>query len=782
LDNNFYNKNYLKKDTLLNKKYIIEKVIGAGGFGVTYLAHLKNSIDSKYSIKEFLPINIAYRDPDYNYINVVEGRFQDFEKDRNLFRNEFENLEKIKSEYGIIPPVEYFEENKTNYIVTEFKKCITFSDYISMNKGKLNLEKALDIIFPLMDIVENIHSKFKMYHKDIRPENILIENNTNNVFLIDFGIAFQDIGNHSQNITVKISDGYSPLEQYKNESFSHGPWMDVYSIAATLYKALTGKRVSSVFDRIDISFPDYSKKILAMPSEKGIKIHTEIEEVLKIALEINYQKRFQSIKVFKEALITSIETTKNGVYDLAYLEYKKITKLNPPSILMRLLYKNAQMKDSKNDLLIKFEEFEHLKGKSYYEMQDLLFTAMSIDKENKIFTSTEDFKKILDIVNYNINDKIYKSAKHKYKKITGKELPTPLKRYYHIKETGHDILNLSNKYKLKKTTKYSLKRALNINTNERYKDIREYSANLKLSYYNYLINNINIFFKKQIKNKKLLISLFLALIISFVIIYYISNKTTSYENKIIFINTKPELTVKLQEIFSEIDSNIIVCSESEYKKIYENKTFKVVKMLDESDILEEKNKNIYYNVESTKCIENFIANKDSEISFIKTLTNDKIDVITSENIIAIPFAIEGFGMIYNKNNINSDLSTFKISMFKEYSNGITRENFLDDLKMLKDSSNPSITILPLDWLYGRHYISLGLIGDNKKSFINTYKDDKTQLEDYPTFYNLLSFYEEILNYNFLSDDIKYSDYNVFGGGFLYPPNDAEIKRFCNQFS
>jgi serine/threonine protein kinase len=214
--------------------YELERVLGQGGFGITYLAHDHN-LDLPVAIKEYLPIDVAQRRSDAS----VRPRTQPFderyrwglerfiEEARTLARFDHPNIVRVQS---------VFEANDTAYMVMRYEQGENLGTLLD-RRGTLGQDELLRVLLPIVDGLERVHEA-GFIHRDIKPENIHIRADGSPV-LLDFGSARFAPG-RSRAMTVLVAPGYAPLEQYDGEARTQGPWTDIYGLAATAYRAMAG--------------------------------------------------------------------------------------------------------------------------------------------------------------------------------------------------------------------------------------------------------------------------------------------------------------------------------------------------------------------------------------------------------------------------------------------------------------------------------------------------------------------------------------------------------------
>ena len=232
----------LKRGAILrHNTYRIERILGQGGFGITYLA-TDLSLDRLVAIKEFFPKDYCDRVGDTSQISLGTSSSSDFvSRLKAKFLKEARNIAKL-DHHGIIKIHAAFEENNTAYYVMDFIDGETLSDKIK-REGPLSMNKALEYIKKVANALDYIHRQ-KINHLDLKPANIMIRKSDDSPILIDFGLSkqYDSDGNQTSTTPTGISHGYAPLEQYNDGGVREfSPQTDIYSLAATLFYLLTGK-------------------------------------------------------------------------------------------------------------------------------------------------------------------------------------------------------------------------------------------------------------------------------------------------------------------------------------------------------------------------------------------------------------------------------------------------------------------------------------------------------------------------------------------------------------
>jgi serine/threonine protein kinase len=278
--------------TVLVEKYVLGRVLGQGGFGITYLAW-DLLLNRKLAIKEYFPQEICSRSRDERTVQPLSQRaLEDFQYGLSKFVEEGQNLARFRDYPGIVSLLEFFEANGTAYIVMAYMEGMTFKQYLEDHGGKIGFDAARAILEPVMDALREVH-RVGMLHRDISPDNIYL-NTDHQVKILDFGSTRYAMKEQSHGLTVIFKPGYAPLEQYATHG-KQGPWTDVYAVGATFYRALTGKAPSGAPDRSE-------HDDLIPPSRLGVAILPSSEAALLKALAVRVEARFKTIKDFQDAV------------------------------------------------------------------------------------------------------------------------------------------------------------------------------------------------------------------------------------------------------------------------------------------------------------------------------------------------------------------------------------------------------------------------------------------------------------------------------------------------
>lgn len=297
--------------TILNTHYVIGRCLGAGGFGVTYLAKDLN-LGLTVAIKEYFPSCWAYRRKNTQEVCALPDQKWAYEHGKEEFLREGQRLAKLEDLPHIVDIYGFFEENGTSYLVMRYLEGKTLEELVrSSEKGRLELNDLLPLLLPLMENIDRMHRKFEqddqpplvedpdqmqkkwMLHRDITPGNIMFSRGK--LWLIDFGSARQVMGDKS--VSALVSLGFAPVEQFSRKN--QGPYTDVYAMAATIYYCITGKKPQDAASRAvddQLLFPG------ELPDDVDPHITKEQSDALRHAMAIQYGQRTPTMAAFIKEL------------------------------------------------------------------------------------------------------------------------------------------------------------------------------------------------------------------------------------------------------------------------------------------------------------------------------------------------------------------------------------------------------------------------------------------------------------------------------------------------
>lgn len=284
----------LPSHTLLYNRYLLVKMLGAGGFGITYMA-LDKLLNRTVAIKEFFVQQMMFRDNSMTFSVTVSKSTENLERvyriSRRKFVDEARTLANLEHVPGIVRVHDLFEENETVYMVMEYLSGMTLKSFVKKH-GKMSFSDLLGRMNPMLDSLHELH-QHGIFHRDISPDNIMMSE-SGALVLFDFGGA-KISDNDGESSIILVKSGYSPLEQFQAGSVV-GPWIDIYALAATIYYCITGVVPPESIKRVN------TPNLLKRPSELGASLNKEQETVLLKAMSLRHGERYQTIPEFKQAL------------------------------------------------------------------------------------------------------------------------------------------------------------------------------------------------------------------------------------------------------------------------------------------------------------------------------------------------------------------------------------------------------------------------------------------------------------------------------------------------
>lgn len=272
----------------MRERFCISRVLGAGGFGITYRAQDKEKQIS-CAIKEYFPQEWAVRCQNSAAIEPRDVRCSYlYQHGLEVFVNEAKILYELQDDDVVVDVFHFFQENNTAYIVMEYVDGMNLAVYAGKKEQLFPVEELEEIIKKVAGALAKIH-KLGLLHRDVSPDNIMIDT-SGNVKLIDFGATRQYAFDETTDMSVVVKPGFAPVEQYSRTG-RQGPWTDVYALAATYYYLLTGKKPLTAVDR---SAGSRMKTIQQIRPE----VQNHISRAIEKALALDYSKRTQSMEEF----------------------------------------------------------------------------------------------------------------------------------------------------------------------------------------------------------------------------------------------------------------------------------------------------------------------------------------------------------------------------------------------------------------------------------------------------------------------------------------------------
>lgn len=293
----------LRPGTIMEKRYRIERVIGEGGFGITYEA-VNEKIELTVAIKEFYCRDYTKRNvEESDQIGITAATEESFEKAKKRFLQEAKILSGFNNETAIVKILDYFEENGTAYIVMNYLFGTPLDKYIQQH-GAMPWREALQKFGPLIETLERVHNR-GVIHRDISPANIMVLEN-GDLCLLDFGSAKDRFIEEGENVTTIFSkQGYTPIEQYARNG-QLGAWTDVYALSAVIYECLTGTHPPDSVQRA--IYDEYETM-----RDKKIEAPAELDTLLKKGLAVRVEGRYSNmgeLRVAVDALLAEAKSKK----------------------------------------------------------------------------------------------------------------------------------------------------------------------------------------------------------------------------------------------------------------------------------------------------------------------------------------------------------------------------------------------------------------------------------------------------------------------------------------
>jgi hypothetical protein len=271
-------------------EYRLEGVLGAGGFGMTYLGR-DTHLEKLVAIKEYLPTDLVVRALDGSIMPITSELQAEYQWGLERFIQEARTLARFSHPH-IVRVNRYFQANGTGYMVMDYEKGESL--YQMLKRGLRPDEARLKgILLPLLDGLKAVHAA-GFLHRDIKPSNIFVRESGSPV-LIDFGAARHAVGGATRSLTAVLTPGYAPLEQYSSDGHQ-GPWSDIYAMAGVIYRALVDDNPPDAVSRTKAdTLPGKLARARGRVSEPFL-------EAVEWALALDEKERPQSVQEWQQAL------------------------------------------------------------------------------------------------------------------------------------------------------------------------------------------------------------------------------------------------------------------------------------------------------------------------------------------------------------------------------------------------------------------------------------------------------------------------------------------------
>ncbi len=276
------------------QEFVLEKLVGIGGFGIVYRAN-DTLLGRSVAIKEYMPTSMASRQ-DGATVNVRSRAYtQDFESGKRSFINEARMLAKFKHS-ALIEVFRFWEQNGTAYMATPFYEGQTLKEKLQTeNAPAADQSYILKILHPILDALETMHLQ-QVFHRDISPDNIMVLPDGRPI-LLDLGAARKVLEGGSQALTVMVKPGYAPIEQYADDAtVKQGPWTDIYALGAVIHFAITGKAPPPAASRL------LKDAMPRLQDREAVGFSSEFLAAADAALRVRPEDRPQTIAEFRKLL------------------------------------------------------------------------------------------------------------------------------------------------------------------------------------------------------------------------------------------------------------------------------------------------------------------------------------------------------------------------------------------------------------------------------------------------------------------------------------------------
>lgn len=305
--------------------YRIERVLGRGGFGITYLAKDTN-LDHTVAIKEYLPSLCASRSPGDSYVRPHNDELAaTYAWGLKAFITEAQTLAKFNHP-NIVRVLSVFEQLGTAYMVMEYEPGDELAHLIKQNKQFGEIE-IIRLTMSLLDGLKLIHAA-GFIHRDIKPQNIVIRPDGSPV-LLDFGSARQAMESQKRQLTSMVTSGYAPIEQYNKGDSTQGAWTDIYGMAATLHTMIMGSTPPDAVSRATEIIAGNKDPLPLVAVHAAGRYSTRLLSAIDAGLKFHAKDRPQSVAEWIK-LFTDNEQTIIPLQIKPRFEAEKLTEQEKP--------------------------------------------------------------------------------------------------------------------------------------------------------------------------------------------------------------------------------------------------------------------------------------------------------------------------------------------------------------------------------------------------------------------------------------------------------------------
>ena len=291
----------LKPGTVVADRYKIGRVLGIGGFGITYVGYDLQS-KKRYAVKEYMPKDVAIR-KENGTVEPNSTRVKDiYNKGLDMFLYETNILITLSGNKGIVEAENFVLANNTGYLVMEYLDGVSVKKLLN-SRQVLDPDLSINILTEVAQALAAVHGK-GLLHRDISPENIMVMKD-GTVKLIDFGASRFFVGERSKSLSLILKHGFAPPEQYSSTS-NQGEWTDIYALAATYYKMVTGITIPDALTRSTVDTVERLDKL-----NPAVKPY--VGRAIRKALALRIRDRYQDVNEFIRALRFDDQIQANNV-------------------------------------------------------------------------------------------------------------------------------------------------------------------------------------------------------------------------------------------------------------------------------------------------------------------------------------------------------------------------------------------------------------------------------------------------------------------------------------
>lgn len=291
-DDSPHSLSYLLPRTVLKGRYIVGRMLSKNAEGATYIGY-DTEENRKVQVREFMPEGVAARNESDQSIYPRPGRDMEYQALREDFMELAASLQKLGQAKGIVPVIDAFEENGTLYMVYRYIRTLKLGEFLHRSGGELSWSQAKKIFMPLLNTMAGMH-KHGVVHRGLSPDTICIDQD-GVLWMTDFCIAA--VRTDFSELEAELFPGYSAPEQYAQSSWQ-GSWTDIYSIAAVLYRVLTGTQPTEAINR-------KVNDSLCPANELNRSVPDNVSDALYAAMLVSTDNRVQSVDDLTGMLLES---------------------------------------------------------------------------------------------------------------------------------------------------------------------------------------------------------------------------------------------------------------------------------------------------------------------------------------------------------------------------------------------------------------------------------------------------------------------------------------------